>query len=134
MTRVPGVTASLIAYGGEFEVRQSVEDLKGVSTRGLSETVILHMTAGTEQALGAGDLLIDATTAKSDHLSVGGTVPVKFALTGPFQTAHRRDLQGERPHRELCRQPGLLPVALPEPAPGCRAAQDRRQRLAWSGR
>jgi putative ABC transport system permease protein len=83
VTRVPGVTASLIAYGGEFEVRQSVEDLKGVSTLGLSETVILHMTAGTEQALGAGDLLIDATTAKSDHLVVGGSVPVKFALTGP---------------------------------------------------
>jgi putative ABC transport system permease protein len=83
VTRVPGVTSSLIAYGGQFEVRQSVEDLKGVSTRGLSETVILHMTAGTEQALGAGDLLVDLTTAESDHLSVGGTVPVKFALTGP---------------------------------------------------
>jgi putative ABC transport system permease protein len=83
VTRVPGVTSSLIAYGGQFEVRQSVEGLKGVSTRGLSETVILHMTAGTEQALGAGELLVDSTTAESDHLSVGGTVPVKFALTGP---------------------------------------------------
>ena len=82
VTRVPGVTSSLIAYGGEFEVRQSVEDLKGVSTRDLSETVVLHMTAGREQALGAGDLLIDSTTAKSDHLSVGSTVPVRFALTG----------------------------------------------------
>jgi putative ABC transport system permease protein len=76
VTRVPGVTASLIAYGGQFEVRQSVEDLKGVSTRGLSETVILHMTAGSrEQALGAGDLLVDSTTAKSDHLSVGAPSP-----------------------------------------------------------
>jgi putative ABC transport system permease protein len=82
VTRVPGVSASLIAYGGQFEVRQSLENLKGVSTRGLSETVILRMTAGSAGALAAGDLLIDSTTAKSDHLSVGSTVPVKFALTG----------------------------------------------------
>jgi putative ABC transport system permease protein len=83
ITRVPGVTASLIAYGGQFEVRQSLETLKGVSTRGLSQTVILHMTAGSPRGLGAGELLVDSTTAKSAHLSVGGTVPVKFALTGP---------------------------------------------------
>ena len=82
VTRVPGVRASLIAYGGQFEVRQSLETLKGVSTRGLSETVILRMTAGSVGALAAGDLLIDSTTAKSDHLDVGSTVPVKFALTG----------------------------------------------------
>ena len=82
LTAVPGVTASLIGYGGQFEVRQSLETLKGVSTQGLSETVILRMTAGSAQALGTGDLLIDSTTAKSDHLSVGSTVPVKFALTG----------------------------------------------------
>ncbi|MGO9660749.1 MAG: ABC transporter permease [Acidimicrobiales bacterium] len=82
VTRVPGVRASLIAYGGQFEVRQSLENLKGVSTRGLSETVILRMTAGSVGALAAGDLLIDSTTAKSDHLDVGSTVPVKFALTG----------------------------------------------------
>ena len=40
------------------------------------------MTSGTSPALAAGDLLIDTTTANSDHLSVGDTVPVKFALTG----------------------------------------------------
>ena len=83
VTRVPGARASLIAYGGQFEVRQSVETLKGVSTRGLAETVILHMTAGSASALGAGDLLVDSSTAKNGHLSVGSTVPVKFALTGP---------------------------------------------------
>jgi putative ABC transport system permease protein len=49
----------------------------------LSNTVVLHVTSGSEQALGAGDLLLDSTTAKSDDLSVGDTVPVKFALTGP---------------------------------------------------
>ncbi|HUC13320.1 MAG TPA: ABC transporter permease, partial [Acidimicrobiales bacterium] len=79
---LPGVSASLIGYGGEFEVRQSVEALKGVTTQGLSETVNLHVTGGSTGALNEGDLLIDSSTAKSDHLSVGDDVPVKFALTG----------------------------------------------------
>ncbi len=83
LTELPGVNASLIAYGGQFEIRQSVESMKGVSTEGISRTVILNMTAGNARAaLDAGELLIDSNTAKSDHLSVGGTVPVKFALTG----------------------------------------------------
>jgi len=79
---LPGVRASLIGYGGQFEVRQSVETLKGVTTQGLSQTVNLHLIAGSTGALNRGDLLIDSSTAKSDHLSVGDNVPVKFALTG----------------------------------------------------
>ena len=83
LTELPGVNASLIAYGGQFEIRQSVESLKGVSTQGISRTLILNMTAGNAvTALDDGELLIDSSTASSDHLSVGGTVPVKFALTG----------------------------------------------------
>jgi putative ABC transport system permease protein len=54
-----------------------------VTTRNLGATVVLRMTAGSPAALDAGDLLIDSTTARSDHLSVGDTVPVKFARTGP---------------------------------------------------
>ena len=54
------------------------------------------MTAGSPAALAAGDLLIDSTTAHSDHLAVGDTVPVKFALTGAGNDAHRWHLQGER--------------------------------------
>ncbi len=79
---VPGVTATSIVYGDQFEVRGSLESLLGLSTRNLSKTVILNMTAGSPRALTAGDLLIDTTTASSDNLSVGDTVPVKFALTG----------------------------------------------------
>ena len=41
------------------------------------------MTAGSAAALAQGEMLINSTTAKSKHLSVGDTVPVKFALTGP---------------------------------------------------
>jgi putative ABC transport system permease protein len=82
VSTVPGVTASTNVYGDQFEISQSVETLRALSPQDLSKTVILHVTAGSAQSLGAGDLLIDSTTAKSDHLSVGDTVPVKFALTG----------------------------------------------------
>jgi putative ABC transport system permease protein len=79
---VPGVTATSIVYGDQFEVRGSLESVLGLSTKNLSQTVILNMSSGSPRALAAGDLLIDTTTASSDHLSVGDTVPVKFALTG----------------------------------------------------
>jgi hypothetical protein len=51
LAALPGVTASLIVYGGQFEVGQSVETLKGVSTAGLSQTVNLRLTAGSISAL-----------------------------------------------------------------------------------
>jgi putative ABC transport system permease protein len=79
---VPGVTASSTVYGGQFEVRNSLENLLAINTRNLSGTVILNMTAGSSAALAAGDLLVDTTTANSDHLTVGEKVPVRFALTG----------------------------------------------------
>ncbi|MGD0808644.1 MAG: ABC transporter permease [Acidimicrobiales bacterium] len=82
LATLPGVNASLIAYGGQFEVRQSVESLKGVTTQGLSQTVNLHLISGNIGSLNQGELLMDSSTAKSDHVSVGDKVPVKFALTG----------------------------------------------------
>jgi putative ABC transport system permease protein len=78
----PGVTASATVYGGQFEVRSSLDTLRALSTDGLAKTVIVQLTSGRLSALSAGDLLIDTTTAKSDHLSVGDRVPVAFALTG----------------------------------------------------
>ena len=82
VSTLPGVTNSSTVYGGQFEFRQSLQTVIAVSTEGLPATVILRMTAGSSQALTSGGLLIDSTTANSDHLSVGDTVPVKFALTG----------------------------------------------------
>ncbi len=79
---VPGVTATSTVYGGQFEVRGDIESLQALSTKNLADTVILNMASGSPAALAAGDLLIDTTTANSDHLVVGDTVPVKFALTG----------------------------------------------------
>ena len=79
---VPGVTSTSTVYGGQFEFKQSIVSLRGITTKNLSQTLILTMASGTPQALTAGNLLIDTSTANSDHLSVGDRVPVKFALTG----------------------------------------------------
>ncbi len=79
---VPGVIASATVYKGQFEFKGSLANVVGVSSDHLADTVILSMQAGTSQAALAGQMLIDATTAKNDGLSVGSLVPVKFALTG----------------------------------------------------
>jgi putative ABC transport system permease protein len=78
----PGVTTATTVYRSQFEVQNSLATLTAVSTGHLADTLILRMTAGTPAALAHGELLIDSTTAKSKHLSVGGTVPVRFAQTG----------------------------------------------------
>jgi putative ABC transport system permease protein len=79
---VPGVTATTTVYRSQFEFAGSLATLTGVSTQQLADTLILRMTAGTPAALAGGQLLIDSTTAKSKHLSVGDTAQVKFAQTG----------------------------------------------------
>jgi putative ABC transport system permease protein len=80
---VPGVTATTTVYGDQFEFRSSLESLLAIGTKNMSQTVILNTTSGSGvPALAAGDLLVDTTTATSDHLTVGQQVPVKFALTG----------------------------------------------------
>jgi putative ABC transport system permease protein len=80
---VPGVTASSTVYQDQFEVQGAVQNLTSVSTADLSQTVILNMTAGSASGLEAGKLLVDTNTADSKHYTVGESVPVRFALTGP---------------------------------------------------
>jgi len=81
--RVRGVSATSTAYEGQFELRGSLESLIGVTPTNLARTVNLTLTAGRgAAALAAGELLIDAGTASSDHLAVGSLVPVTFAQTG----------------------------------------------------
>jgi putative ABC transport system permease protein len=79
---VPGVTATNTVYRNQFEFKSTLAVLTGVTPQNLTDTVILRMTAGSSAALTQGELLIDATTAKQDDLSVGDTVPVRFAYTG----------------------------------------------------
>jgi putative ABC transport system permease protein len=80
--KAKGVTVETTVYQGQFQVQGSLQALTGVATQHLSGTVILNMTSGSSAALDNGELLIDSTTATSKHLSVGDTVPVKFAKTG----------------------------------------------------
>jgi putative ABC transport system permease protein len=81
--RVPGVTSASTVYTGEFEFQGSLSNLTAVSANRLADTIILRMDSGTgAPALAAGQLLVDTTTATSDHLTVGSSVPVKFAYTG----------------------------------------------------
>jgi putative ABC transport system permease protein len=83
MARVPGVTAVSSVYQGQFQVRDSVENLEALPTVQLSQTVILRMESGLgTPAMAAGELLVDTTTANDKHWSVGTVLPVKFAQTG----------------------------------------------------
>lgn len=80
---VPGVTATNTVYRNQFEFKSTLTTLTGVTTQNLADTVILRMTSGSAAALTHGEMLIDNTTATKDHLSVGDTVPIRFAYTGP---------------------------------------------------
>jgi putative ABC transport system permease protein len=82
ISAVPGVTVTTVVYRSQFELQNTLSTLTSVSTGQLADTLILRMTAGTPAALGQGELLIDSTTAKSKHLTVGDTVPARFAETG----------------------------------------------------
>jgi putative ABC transport system permease protein len=79
VSRLPGVRATCTVYGAQFEVQGTRANLKGVCTHDLAETVILRMEAGTAAtAMAHGQLLIDATTARTKHLSVGSILAVSF--------------------------------------------------------
>jgi putative ABC transport system permease protein len=81
---VPGVAVVSTVYSGQFEFEGSLSTLNAISPNHVADTVILDVTAGRgATALAAGQLLIDSTTASTNHLRVGSVVPVKFARTGP---------------------------------------------------
>jgi putative ABC transport system permease protein len=84
ITRIPGVNTVTTAYEGQFEVRGSLSSLIGATTANLPKTVNLVVRAGRgAPAMAAGELLLDTTIARSDHLKVGSLVRVNFAQTGP---------------------------------------------------
>jgi len=81
---VPGVTRVTNVNSGQFEISRSLATLSSLAPSDLSSTVILNMTSGASaKSLAEGMLLIDTTTANTNHLSVGSVVPVTFAETGP---------------------------------------------------
>ena len=76
------VTVSNV-YTGQFEFDGSLSTLKAVSPDHLARALTLEITSGrAASALAAGKLLVDSTTARAKHLSVGSVVPVTFAQTG----------------------------------------------------
>jgi putative ABC transport system permease protein len=79
---VPGVTSSATVYRGQFLFRGSLETLTSGPATNLTDTVIFRMTAGSVSSLAGNEMMIDNTTANSDHLKVGDLVPVKFAKSG----------------------------------------------------
>ncbi len=83
IARIPGVNTVRTAYKGQFEIRGSLSSLIAATTANLPKTVNLVLSAGSgASAMAAGELLLDTTTANSDHLKVGSLVRVKFAQTG----------------------------------------------------
>jgi putative ABC transport system permease protein len=81
---IHGVGTITKIYHGQFETDGSVQTLVAATPKQLSQTVSLSTTAGDEvPALMAGELLIDTTTARSDHLAVGSVINATFANTGP---------------------------------------------------
>ena len=82
-SRVPGVVTVSNVYTGQFEFDGSLSTLKAVSPDHLARALTLEITSGrAASALAAGKLLVDSTTARAKHLSVGSVVPVTFAQTG----------------------------------------------------
>ena len=83
VSRIPGVSTVTNVYKGQFELGGSLSSLDGVTPADLRRTVHLAITAGSgAPALAVGRLLIDTSTASSQHLAVGSVVPVTFAQTG----------------------------------------------------
>jgi putative ABC transport system permease protein len=83
VSRLRGITTATAVYRGQFEFRGALSSLAAVSPTRLSQTVNLHLTQGrATPAMAAGELLVDANTARADHLGVGATVAVRFAQTG----------------------------------------------------
>ena len=129
---VPGVTATNTVYRNQFEFQSTLAALTGVTTQHLADTVILRMTAGSAAALARGELLVDSATATKDHLSVGETVPVRFAYTGPATIKIGGIYQSNALIQSYLVSSAVLPrplqAAAPGRDPGAHQRQSRRSR------
>jgi putative ABC transport system permease protein len=83
VSHLAGVTTTTLVYQGQFEFRGALSTLTAVSTKGLAQTIDLHVIDGRgASALADGELLINSTVAAADNLHVGSVAPVRFAQTG----------------------------------------------------
>jgi putative ABC transport system permease protein len=78
---VPGAAAVTSFRSGSMRVRGSVKTLQGATGDTVAETLRLSVKSGSVDDVGAGDVIVNENTAKSEHLHVGSKLPVAFALT-----------------------------------------------------
>lgn len=82
---VPGVTAVSGVRMADFHIGRVDETVEGVGAESGPQVLTFNMTQGSTAALAAGDVLVDATDAKSQHYRVGQLLPMGFAATGVAQ-------------------------------------------------
>ncbi len=83
LARQPGVASVTGLRAGAARVSGSTSTVLATDPAALPSVLGLKKVAGVLTGLSAGSILIDATTAKSDHLTVGQRVPVVYPQTGP---------------------------------------------------
>ena len=79
---VPGVTAVSAIQGADWHKGRVGEQVTGVDPVGGPQVLSFVMTAGTTASLAQGDVLVDASEAKSNHYQIGQILPMGFAATG----------------------------------------------------
>ncbi|MFE9425229.1 ABC transporter permease [Kitasatospora sp. NPDC006697] len=74
----PGVAASSPLTSSRFKIGAGKLNVSGIDAGAAGQVLSLSMTSGSAAALGQGQLLVDADAAKTEHLSVGSTLPTVF--------------------------------------------------------
>ena len=79
---VPGVTAVSPIRQVDWHLGKVGKQVLGLDPVGGPQVLRFQMVQGSVAALGRGELLVDATTARNDHYRLGQTIPMGFAATG----------------------------------------------------
>ncbi|WP_329582983.1 ABC transporter permease [Kitasatospora sp. NBC_01250] len=82
VARTPGVAASSPVNDTYLNLDGQDQSVTGVDPAQVPQLLTLTMQSGSFAALGQGQLLVDANTAKSRHLAVGSTLPAAFPDSG----------------------------------------------------
>jgi putative ABC transport system permease protein len=79
---VAGVTAVSPIRSADWHLGRVGEQVTGIDPVGGPQVLTLDMVKGSAATLAQGQILVDATVAKSDHYQVGQTLRMGFAATG----------------------------------------------------
>lgn len=78
IAKTPGATASSPLTDSYFVVGGKSRAVSGVDAASVDQVMGLKMTSGSTGALAQGQILIDSDVAKTNNLTVGGTLPATF--------------------------------------------------------